>query len=70
MIGDGPNDYSFVPGKDILGDLWHMQTASEDLYVILGVHKTATNEEIKKSYHKLALKYAMSLDRFLQQIPP
>lgn len=30
---------------------------AEDLYVVLGIPKTATNEEIKKSYHKLALKY-------------
>ena len=31
--------------------------ASKDLYGILGVNKNATDEEIKKAYRKLALKY-------------
>jgi hypothetical protein len=34
-----------------------MQAKADDLYVVLGIQKNATNEEIKKSYHKLALKY-------------
>jgi curved DNA-binding protein CbpA len=28
-----------------------------DLYSVLEIEKTATNEEIKKSYRKLAMKY-------------
>lgn len=34
-----------------------MAQAGEDLYVVLGISKNATNEEIKKSYYKLALMY-------------
>ncbi|XP_011706203.1 PREDICTED: cysteine string protein-like [Wasmannia auropunctata] len=34
-----------------------MSTAGDSLYQILEVPKTATSEEIKKTYRKLALKY-------------
>ncbi|KAB7506181.1 DnaJ-like protein subfamily C member 5 [Armadillidium nasatum] len=32
-------------------------TTGDSLYQILGVEKTATNEDIKKTYRRLALKY-------------
>lgn len=32
-------------------------TSGDTLYVILGIPKTATADEIKKTYRKLALKY-------------
>ena len=31
--------------------------AEEDYYKVLGVEKTASEQEIKKAYRKLALKY-------------
>ncbi|KAK7877909.1 hypothetical protein WMY93_031438 [Mugilogobius chulae] len=34
-----------------------LSTAGESLYHVLGVDKVATNDDIKKSYRKLALKY-------------
>lgn len=34
-----------------------IRTSGDTLYVILGIPKTATAEEIKKTYRKLALKY-------------
>jgi len=34
-----------------------LSTTGDSLYVILGIQKTATQDEIKKSYRKLALKY-------------
>ncbi|XP_037361859.1 dnaJ homolog subfamily C member 5B [Talpa occidentalis] len=34
-----------------------LSTSGEALYEILGLHKGASNEEIKKTYRKLALKY-------------
>ncbi|RWS25725.1 dnaJ subfamily C member 5-like isoform X1, partial [Leptotrombidium deliense] len=33
------------------------RTTGDSLYVILGIQKTATQDDIKKSYRKLALKY-------------
>lgn len=32
-------------------------TAGDSLYIVLGLQKTATPDEIKKTYRKLALKY-------------
>lgn len=34
-----------------------MSASGESLYVLLGVEKAATNDQIKKAYRKLALKY-------------
>ena len=36
---------------------FHSRTAGESYYNVLGLPKTATPEEIKKTYRKLALQY-------------
>ncbi|XKL64576.1 hypothetical protein PGB90_004662 [Kerria lacca] len=38
-------------------DVLRMQTSGDSLYEILGLPKTATADDIKKTYRKLALKY-------------
>ena len=35
----------------------HFSTTGESLYLLLGLDKSATPEQIKKTYRKLALKY-------------
>jgi molecular chaperone DnaJ len=34
-----------------------MKTSKEDAYSVLGISKNATEEEIKKAYRKLALRW-------------
>lgn len=41
----------------ILFDVCFSRTAGDTLYEILGLSKTATPDEIKKTYRRLALKY-------------
>ena len=35
----------------------NFRTSGDSLYLILGLPKTATADEVKKTYRKLALKY-------------
>lgn len=37
--------------------LWFFRTSGDSLYAILEIPKTATPDDIKKTYRKLALKY-------------
>lgn len=36
---------------------WKCRTSGDSLYAILALPKTATSDDIKKTYRKLALKY-------------